>query len=54
MAINYYLLNGKNGKGNTLNLLVNGKLKRNFIDISTLDLQTMDIPTTNAKEILQE
>ena len=54
MAANYYLLNGKNGEGNTLNLLVDGKLQRNFIDISTLDLQTMNISEENAKEVLQE
>ena len=54
MAANYYLLNGKNGEGNTLNLLVDGNLQRNFIDISTLDLQTMDIVEERAKEILKE
>lgn len=54
MAFNYYLLNGKNGKGNSLNILVDGYLKKDFIDISTLDLQTMNIPNKNAKEILQE
>ena len=54
MAINYYLLNGKNGEGNALNLLVDGKLQRNFIDISSLDIQTLNLPQTKAKEILQE
>ena len=54
MAYNYYLLNGKNGRGQALNLLINGELKRDFIDISTLDLQTMEIKEKNAKDILQE
>ena len=54
MAHNYYLLNGNKGKGNSLNLLVDGKLRKNFIDISTLDLETVKIPKKNAKEILQE
>ena len=54
MAHNYYLLNGKKGKGNALNILVNGKLKRDFIDISTLDLSTLDIQKNNAAEILKE
>ena len=54
MAYNYYLLNGQNGKGNTLNILVDGELKRDFNDISTLDLITMNIPNKNAKEVLKE
>ena len=54
MAIKYYLLNGKNGEGNALNILVSGKLKRDFIDIAALDLQTMNIPNTKVNEVLQE
>ena len=54
MPHNYYLINGRNGQGNALNILKDGKLKRDFIDISSLDLQTLDIPITKAKEILQE
>lgn len=54
MAHNYYLLNGKNGKGNTLNILVDGKLHKNFIDISTLDLATLDIKEEDAAKVLKE
>ena len=54
MAQNYYLLNGQKGVGHTLDLLEDGKLKRDFIDISTLDLITMDIPREEAKDILKE
>ena len=52
--IRYYLLNGKNGVGNTLDLLDDGKLKRDFKDIATLDLKTMEIPYSSASEVLQE
>ncbi len=52
--IRYYLLNGKNNEGNTLDLLDNGVLKRDFKDISSLDLKTMDIPYNKAEEILSE
>ena len=52
--IKYYLLNGKNGEGNALDLEVDGKLKRDFDDIATLDLKTIDIPIKHATEILQE
>ena len=54
MAHNYYLLNGKNGKGEALNILVDGEIKRNFNDISALDLSTMDIPIDKSTEILKE
>ena len=29
----FYLFNGKNGKGQAIDLLVNGKLQRKFFDI---------------------
>ena len=54
MAANYYLMNGQKGEGNALNLLVDGNLQKSFIDISTLDLQTMNISSTKVAEILQE
>ena len=54
MASNYYLLNGKLGEGNALDLKSDGKLKRNFSDISTLDLLTMDIPISSARDVLKE
>lgn len=52
--IKYYLLNGKNGVGNALDLEVDGILKRDFDDISSLDLKTIDIPIKEAKDILKE
>ena len=52
--IKYYLLNGKNGEGNTLDLLDDGKLKRDFDDIATLDLKTIDIPYKDASTILNQ
>ncbi len=54
MAQKYYLLNGKNGKGEALDLLVDGELKRDFIDISSLDLKTLDIPINKAKDTLKK
>lgn len=54
MAHNYYLLNGKNGTGNSLYLLKNGKLLKNFVDISTLDILTLDISREKANDILKE
>ena len=50
----YYLLNGKNGKGNALDLLVDGKLRRDFVDISSLDKETMNIKRSEAKDVLAE
>ena len=49
-----FLINGKNGKGNAINLKVDGTLKKAFCDISSLDLQTMKIPYKNAGDILSE
>ena len=54
MSHYYYLMNGKNGKGNALNLLADGELRRNFIDISSVDLITSTILGSNASEILKE
>jgi hypothetical protein len=54
MAYKYYSMNGKNGKGKALNILVDGKIHRDFKDISTLDLQTMEIRKENASSILSE
>ena len=50
--IKYYLLNGKNGEGNTLDLLDDGRLKRDYDDIATLDLKTIDIPYKDVTAIL--
>ncbi len=52
--IKYYLLCGKNGEGNALDLEVDGKKKRDFDDIATLDLKTIDIPFKSASEVLKE
>lgn len=54
MAVRYYLQNGKNGESNTLNLLINGSLKKDFIDIAHLDLETMKIDNNKKTEILTE
>ena len=51
---NYFLMNGKDGKGNALNLVDNGKLKRAFVDLSEIDCQTLEIPYQKAKEIISE
>lgn len=54
MAHNYYLINGKNGNGNKVNLLSNGELASSFNDISILDLATMDINFKEKDKILKE
>ena len=54
MAKKYYLVNGENKEAIGLKLLVNGNIKRDFNDISDLDLQTMKIPYEKAKDILLE
>ena len=43
-----YLCNGKDGYGNTLNVLRDSKLIKGFSDIAILDLTTMEIPKKNA------
>ena len=50
----FYLFNGKNGKGQAIDLLVNGKLQRKFFDIAELDFHTMDIPRDEAKDVLSD
>ncbi|MCR4581204.1 MAG: hypothetical protein K5666_01680 [Bacilli bacterium] len=54
MAKKYYLANGESGEATGLKLLVDGTLKRDFDDISDLDIQTMELPFDKAKDILQE
>lgn len=54
MANNYYLLNGKNGKGQALNVLANDMIYRNFEDISEIDLETIKIFYKDARRILKE
>lgn len=54
MAHNYYLINGKHGNGNKVNLLSDGKVTGEFKDISTLDLATLDINFKDKNEILKE
>ena len=51
---NFYLFNGKDGKGQSLNILANGKLQREFYDIAELDFHTMSIPRDEANEKLSE
>jgi len=43
----YYLCNGKDGYGNALNVAANSKLTRDFPDIASIDLTTMEIPISN-------
>ena len=52
--VNYYLLNGKKGEANALKLKVDGELQRNFIDIASLDLETLKIKREDAKDVLAE
>ena len=47
MAHNYYLLNGNKGKGNTLNLLVDGKLRRDFTYIDDIVMGLMKLIESN-------
>lgn len=54
MAANYFLMNGKNGNARALKLLTKDGLKRSFIDISALDLVTMDISDKDKVNILEE
>lgn len=54
MERKYYLMNGVNGIGDTVNLCVDGKIQKEFDDISMIDLQTMDIIKKDAKNILRE
>lgn len=53
MAGNYYLANGENGNATTLVLDTLGTPKREFNDISSLDLATLELPFDQAKDILQ-
>lgn len=50
----YYLINGKEGRGETLNILVGDSLVSAFDDISDLDLKTMEIKPKDARGILGE
>ena len=54
MSKHYYLMNGKNGIGNAIDLVVDGKRKRQFNDIAELDFRTLDIKNDLAKEYLSE
>ncbi len=54
MAKSFYLMNGVNRVGQALYLDVNGNLKKEFEDISTLDLLTMDIKKKDAKPMIRE
>ena len=54
MAANYFLMNGKNGTGNALNMLVDGKVVRGFSDISMLDLQTMNNTSKDTRLMLAD
>ena len=50
----YYLINGKEGRGEALNILVGDSLVSAFDDISDLDLRTMEIKPKDARGILEE
>ena len=54
MAYDYYLVNGTKGKGTALNVPVDGMIYRDFKDISTLDLQTMNIKKKDAYNYFKE
>ena len=54
MAYNFYLLNGKRGKGTALNVLSGDVIRRDFPDISTLDLVTMEIKEKDAKDYFED
>ena len=54
MPAKYFLMNGKNGNSRALKLLTKEGLKRDFVDISSLDLVTMDIDDKNKIEVLEE
>ena len=54
MGYNYYLVNGKDGKAKKIKYLNGGKLVDEFVDLSTLDLCTMDIKYEDRKEVLSE
>ena len=54
MAYDYYLVNGTKGKGNALNIPVDNLIYRNFKDISSIDLQTMNIKKKDAANYFKE
>lgn len=54
MAKRYYLTNGENGTASGITFKVNGILKRDFDDITDVDLQTIQIPYNKAVETLQK
>ena len=50
----YYLMNGKNGIAHSIQLLVDDERVKEFNDISEIDYLTIDIPKSQAKNILGE
>lgn len=54
MEKRYYLMSGTERYGSSLSILVDGKYKKDFEDISTLDLATMAIKKKEAKSVLGE
>ena len=54
MEKRYFLMNGYNRVGDALYLKSGSKIKKEFEDISSLDLITMDIKAKEAKEVLKE
>ena len=50
----YFIGNGTTAETDILNILHEGEIRRDFADISTLDLATLNIKKNAAKEVLRE
>lgn len=54
MSAKYFLMNGKHGHSNSINLNVRGNIVTSFDDISSLDVETLKMTIKEAKEKLPE
>ena len=54
MAFKYYFLNGKEGNGKALFLEENGIIRRDFRDISNIDLITLNMKKEESRDIISE
>lgn len=54
MGKKYYILNGNSKEANVVNMKVDDKLQHEFVDIATIDLETMQIDVDKAKDTIQE
>ena len=54
MAYKYYFLNGDKGKGKALFLEENGVIRRDFNDISNIDLITLNMKKKDLRDIINE